>query len=170
MGGRGSSSKSSSVTNKAEEPRIKLNVKPGTEVYDIQDYKGAIIRETEKAVLARFATSTIDFKDEWGDWQTDTSDADVWLPKSQVEVIGNRVSKMPKWLFDKNKLLEDNRLWTAREKQKILSFEENKAKYSKVVEQAKLAGIKGVRKGVRYSTIKKMAKQQGIDFDIDKVK
>lgn len=53
---------------------------------DLVDVAGSVKRETEKA------------------WLIDFGDAEVWVPKSQVEIADNTVT-MPEWLATKHGLI-----------------------------------------------------------------
>lgn len=113
-----------------------------------------IIRETEKAVLAsaELNTAYFDGNDFW-------YEKDVWFPKSQVKIEGDKVVEVADWFAKKNDIAGRNLKAEAAQS-------EREAKYLAVIEKAKALGIKGIRKGMRYATIIAKAQEQNIEFAI----
>lgn len=74
----------------------------------------------------------------------------VWVPKSQVQLEGNKVVAMPDWLAKKNGLVTES-----MEKQKA----QRQSDYNNLVKKAKSLGIKGARKGLKAKTLRSMIEQ-----------
>lgn len=117
-----------------------------------------VLKETEKAVMVHFH----DFSQApWFDGDDNRWDRDVWLPKSQIKIENGVVVEIAGWLAKKHNIL------THEERARLEKLErEMTTKYEAVIERAKAAGIKGVRKGMRYTTILAKAAEQHIAFAI----
>ncbi len=73
----------------------------------------------------------------------------TWLPKSQIHTRDGKVVSMQRWLADKHKLGTIEGI-AARDK----AFAAGSQRYNDLLAQAKAAGVKGVRVGMRTTTIK----------------
>ena len=114
-------------------------------------YIPEVSRETEKAYLLDYKI----FDDSQENWRynrrTDSIQygqyKSVWVPKSQVQIEGNKVVAMPDWLAKKSGLVTES-----MEKQK----EQRQSDYDNLVKKAKSLGIKGARKGLKAKTLRSM--------------
>lgn len=117
-----------------------------------------IRQETEKAVRVHIS----DFKKSpWFDGDDLRWDKSIWLPKSQIKIENGFVVEIPDWLAKKHGI-ETSESKAREEKRQ----QERQSRYEAVINRAKAAGIKGIRKGMRFSTILEKAQQQGIDFKV----
>lgn len=122
----------------------------------IVGYTPSISKETDKAYLLDYKI----FDDSQGNWsynrRTDNIQygqyKSVWVPKSQVQVKGNKVVAMPDWLAKKSGLTTES-----MNKAKI----QRQNDYNDLVEKAKSLGIKGARKGLKTKTLKNMIEKAG---------
>jgi hypothetical protein len=81
----------------------------------------------------------------------------TWLPKSQVSTHDGHVIGMQRWLADKQGMATKE--GTAA---RAAAFDSGKARYDTLLAQAKAGGVKGVRVGMRTSTIKEKMKAHGM--------
>jgi hypothetical protein len=126
-----------------------------------------IKRETEKAVgvenaqvISARATAKYDVKELSGSQiellRSGAGDIS-WLPKSQISVHNGEVHGMAGWLAQKHGFRTEEGA-AKREK----AFEAGKKRYSELLKQAKDAGVKGVREGMRTATIKQKMMDAGV--------
>lgn len=159
MGSRGSKSPA----------KAKNFLREGHEHVDVYGQLYEVARETEKAVLIADYRDNIERGMDYQRARSTGGHIDTtalgtlqgqWLPKSQVSLDdkGNLIGVAP-WLAKKYGVVTNE----AGERQQKWENEQHQ-KYEKTIERAKALGIKGVRKGMKYSTIERMAKQQGVEF------
>lgn len=123
---------------------------------ELTGYIPEISKETEKAYLLNYqtldysASSIIGYQG--GSIQYGPTYKNVWVPKSQVQVKGNKVIAMPDWLAKKSGL-------TTKSMNKIKQQKQND--YDNLVAKAKSLGIKGARKGLKAKTLKSMIEKAG---------
>lgn len=136
-----------------EAKRNQTSGKTYESIFRKEDFR--VKKETQNAVLVHFT----DFSEEpWFDGDDKRWDRDVWLPKSQIQLNDGMVTSIAGWLAKKHGIeTNESRART----------DERKNRYEEVIKRAKEAGIKGVRKGMRYASILEKARKQGIDFTIN---
>lgn len=111
-----------------------------------------ISKETDKAVqcLVKLASPWFDGNEvEWSNY--------VWFPKSQIKIEDGAVVDVPEWLIREKNI--DAKFYETEE-----AAQARADRYAETVERARAAGVKGVRKGMRYATILAKAREQGIAF------
>jgi hypothetical protein len=131
-----------------------------------------ILRETEKAVAVENSelvdarsTASYDIK-ELSSTQIQMlrdnrgGGTYTWLPKSQISTHDGHVIGMPRWLADKQGMATKEGT-TAR----VAAFDAGKARYETLLAQAKAGGVKGVRVGMRTTTIKEKMKAHGMAIE-----
>lgn len=110
-----------------------------------------VARETEKAYLLNYQTIDHSAGDitgySNGSIEYGPTYRNVWVPKNQVQLEGNKVVAMPDWLAKKNGLVTEG-----MEKQKA----QRQNDYDNLVKKAKSLGIKGARKGLKAKTLRSM--------------
>lgn len=122
----------------------------------IVGYTPSISKETDKAYLLDYKI----FDDSQENWsynrRTDSIQygqyKSVWVPKSQVQVKGNKVVAMPDWLAKKSGLTTESMNMAKIQRQND---------YNDLVEKAKSLGIKGARNGLKTKTLKNMIEKAG---------
>lgn len=128
-----------------------------------------IVRETEKAVAVKNRayeeareTARYDVK-ELSSSQIHTlqeGGSYTWLPKSQISTHEGKVTGAAPWLAKKHGL-GTKEGEAAREQ----AFSAGKERYSKLLAQAKAAGVPGVRERMKTSTIKEKMRAHGLAVD-----
>lgn len=135
MGGRGA--------------RSSVRIKEGFS--KLTGYIPEVSKETEKAYLLNYKTIDYSAGDitgySNGSIEYGPTYRNVWVPKSQVQLEGNKVVAMPDWLAKKNGLVTEG-----MEKQKA----QRQSDYDNLVKKAKSLGIKGARKGLKAKTLRSM--------------
>lgn len=135
MGGRGA--------------RSSVRIKEGFS--KLTGYMPKVLRETEKAYLLNYKTIDYTVGDiigySNGSIEYGPTYRNVWVPKSQVQLEGNKVVAMSDWLAKKNGLVTEG-----MEKQKA----QRQSDYDNLVKKAKSLGIKGARKGLKAKTLRSM--------------
>ena len=143
MGGRGASSNSlNNSTNLASEKEVYIKdwffnkIKYEERNFYIPGGKFQILSETEKAYKVSMDMVSLD-----GEYETVKS---RWIPKSATMSIKE---------------------YEAYEKQTEQRFEEGKNRYDKALSFAKSKGVKGVRKGMKKTTILKKIHDAGFEYE-----
>ena len=73
----------------------------------------------------------------------------IWVPKSQATASGGEITGMSEW-FAHREGFSTNEATQRRER----AFEDGKARYAALIQEAKAAGVKGVREGMKATTIR----------------
>lgn len=136
-------------------------------------YKPEYFKETEKAVQLKLVVEDVDLEM--------TRERMVWVPKSQLSDDGRPTN----WITEQkvNEMYGGNRsrsqyvaIWndakengfepgmSAIDKARAARFEAGKSNYNALIAKAKAAGVKGVRVGMRTSTIEQKMREAGVDF------
>lgn len=84
-----------------------------------------------------------------------------WLPKSQISAHEGSVTGLAPWLAKKNDM-RTNEGSAAKEQ----AFEAGESRYNDLLEQAKAAGVKGVRSMMKTETIKQKMREHGLAVDM----
>lgn len=114
-----------------------------------------IEKESEKAVFVTVMTEKY--------FGCGDCEKGIWLPKSQITIgnSGEYVVDIPDWLVKKNDISRRFNEF------KVSSDSDEKLnQYFEKVEAAKAAGVKGIRKGMRWVTIVAKAQEQGVALAI----
>lgn len=102
----------------------------------LESTKATIVKETEKAYLLNVSWYTID-----GEYEGYTN---VWCPKSCT--------------MTEEEFLEE-------EKKNAKRLEDGCSRYEKLIKFAKTNGVKGIRKGLKRTTIERKIKEAGLIID-----
>ena len=84
----------------------------------------------------------------------------IWVPKSQATAAGGEITSMSEW-FANREGFSTNEAHERRDR----AYEDGKARYAALIEQAKAAGVKGVRVGMKAATIKQKLRDAGHQTD-----
>lgn len=97
----------------------------------------------------------------------------TWFPKSQVSTHEGKITGAPAWLF-RAKEQEGGGHFEHREgmqraqqseERREAAFQEGTKRYNELLDKAKAAGVKGVRVGMRTSTIKEKMRAHGMEVE-----
>lgn len=145
------------------------SVKEGHEELSVHE---TIVRETDKAVMinnraysAALETAAYDIK-ELSPAQREilhTKQSGTWLPKSQISTHDGKVTGMKRFIAEEKGLHthEAASRMKASSERREQAFSAAKDKYSSLVSQAKSLGVKGVRTGMRVSSIHEKMRAAG---------
>ncbi len=90
----------------------------------------------------------------------------IWVPKSQATASGGEITGMSEW-FAHREGFSTNEATERRDR----AFEDGKARYAALIKQAKEAGVKGVREGMKAETIRqKLGSQTAGNKAVDLLK
>lgn len=90
----------------------------------------------------------------------------IWVPKSQATAAGGEITGMSEW-FAHREGFSTNEATQRRDR----AFEDGKARYAALIKQAKEAGVKGVREGMKAATIRqKLGSQTAGNKAVDLLK
>lgn len=90
----------------------------------------------------------------------------IWVPKSQATAAGGEITSMSEW-FANREGFSTNEAHERRDR----AYEDGKARYAALIEQAKAAGVKGVRVGMKAATIRqKLGSQTAGNKAVDLLK
>ena len=84
----------------------------------------------------------------------------IWVPKSQATASGGEITSMSEW-FAHREGFSTNEATERRDR----AFEDGKARYAALIQEAKAAGVKGVRVGMKAATIKQKLRDAGHQTD-----
>lgn len=84
----------------------------------------------------------------------------IWVPKSQATASGGEIISMSEW-FANREGFSTNEASERRDR----AYEDGKARYAALIEQAKAAGVRGVRVGMKAETIRQKLRDAGHQTD-----
>lgn len=109
----------------------------------------------------------------WAKGESVATQQYIWIPKSQVTTENGHIVSMPRWLAEKNSRVvsthEGNARQAQREEKREAAFNAGTERYNTLLSQAKAGGVKGVRVGMRTSTIKEKMRAHGMAVDHDDI-